>query len=177
MRMGSFKEDQLDHHRPRFSSSSLAALGAAAAFLATTIIVMAGEVKRTPMSTTTNSPTFCGDYAKRTIIQVKESKRLKCRFDGPRWDRNSDVHFRWCLRLKSPKLPNSETAARALNLTTCEQAIRRPDVSPRDVTAPSVVTKSPASPADVIAPKDPSDFGIKEKPSGGVLKKPLSQPH
>jgi len=174
--MASFKENQLDHHRPRFSRVTTSGI-AAATLLATTTIVMAGEVKRAPMSSLTNSPSFCGDYAKRTSLQVKSGKRLNCGFGGPRWDSNSDVHFRWCLRLKSPKLPNSETAARAADLTTCEQMIRRPNVSPRDVTAPSVVKKSPASPADVIAPTDPSDFGIKEKPSDGVLKKPLSQPH
>src|SRR5262245_41690910 len=60
----------------------------------------------------------CRRYAGEAVIAAKQNRARRCHFDGPRWIKNENAHFEWCLEFGTDSA-NSEENARSTELNQC----------------------------------------------------------
>lgn len=63
---------------------------------------------------------FCADYARAAVDQVKRASLGACGYAGPRWTSAIGEHTEWCLRQSRAPTPKAEEAAREAGLRHCK---------------------------------------------------------
>ena len=60
----------------------------------------------------------CEVYARIATVQADANVKYRCGFNGPRWTREAEPHFRWCRFVRRPTLI-AELRGRADDLQHC----------------------------------------------------------
>ncbi len=110
------------------SSILIAAAGMLAASGAMTALTPAAKAA---------DPAFCTQYAATAVAQNRRNRNLGCGFRGPRWHRNWQAHFAWCLT-QPYRIANRETRIRRNRLNVCRSGGPPPFPVTRTFFAPKI---------------------------------------